>query len=75
MLETGDREVIKAVAESATNNAKAAVAFGNETRKLFRELEKEVSHLRNQLRARDSEIDLLKKHVANLQQKTSAGGT
>ena len=75
MTEAGDREVMKAMEEVTANNVRAAVAHGNETRKLFRELEAKVVSLDGLVRTQQEEIKGLKQQLSSVQAKVFRGGT
>ncbi len=74
-MAAGDRQVIKAMEEVMTNNVKAAVAHGNETRKLVRILEEKVISLDGLVRQQQEEIGSLRQQLAKVQAITFRGGT
>lgn len=74
-MAAGDRQVIKAMEEVMTNNVRAAVAHGNETRKLVRELEEKVKSLDGLVRHQQEEIGNLKQQLSSVQTIVFRGGT
>lgn len=74
-MAAGDRQVMKAMEEVTTNNVKAAVAHGNETRKIARELEAKVDSLDGLVRQKDIEMKEMQKQIAFLLQRAVSGGT
>lgn len=74
-MAAGDRQVMKAMEEVTTNNVKAAVAHGNETRKIARELEAKVDSLDALVRQKDIEMKEMQKQIAFLLQRSVSGGT
>lgn len=66
-----EKDLRQAFEKVTTRNVTAAVAHGNETRKMFRELEKKVDNLQNTIITRDEEIKNLELRVAKLQQEVS----
>jgi uncharacterized coiled-coil protein SlyX len=74
-MEAGELELRKAFEEVTTRNVNAAVAHGNETRKLTRELEKKVEKLEGVVREQNATIDSLKLQLSGVQTKLFSGGT
>lgn len=74
-MAAGDRQVMKAMEEVTTNNVKAAVAHGNETRKIARELGAKVDSLDALVRQKDIEMKEMQKQIAFLLQRSVSGGT
>lgn len=74
-METGEKELRKAFEEVTTNNVKASIAHGNESRRLIRELTEKVLLLEGNLRQTNESIEELRKLVVNLQVKLYSGGT
>jgi len=72
---TGDKELRKAFEEVTTNNVRASVEHGNNTRKLVRELEEKVLLLEGMLRQYDEKFALLNSQLNRLQSKVFSGGT
>ena len=75
MSEAGDRQVIKAMEEVTTNNVRAAIAHGNETRKMTRLLEEKVVSLDNLVRQQQEIISALRQQLATVQAIVFKGGT
>ncbi len=71
----GDKEIILASEEITRNNVLAGIEFGNETRKLLRELETRFEELQTMVLDKDKRIDELQGQITNLQQALYAGGT
>ena len=71
----GDKEIVLASEEVTRNNVLAGIEHGNETRKLFRELEIRFEELLTMVLDKDKRIDELQGQITNLQQALYAGGT
>jgi len=75
MMSAGEKEIVLASEETTRRNVKAAVAHGNETRQLFRELEAKVTKLEEHIRLQNKNIDELRLQLVNVQAKVySMGG-
>lgn len=74
-MAAGDRQVMKAMEEVTTNNIKAMLAHGNETRRLVRELEDKLRSLDGFCRQQQDDISKLRLQLANVQTKVFSGGT
>jgi len=74
-MAAGDRQIIKAMEDVITNNVKAAVAHGNETRKLVRELEKKVISLDGLVRQQQEIIAGYRQQLSTIQAIVFKGGT
>jgi hypothetical protein len=74
-MDSGEKELRKIFEETTTNNVRAAVSHGNESRRLVRELTEKVVLLEGQLRQTNIRIDELKSLVTNLQIKAYQAGT
>lgn len=69
MLE-GEKELRKVFEETSTNNIKAMLEHGNESRKLVRELQERLDHVETQLRQKEEKIESLRTSIVQLQMKT-----
>ena len=74
-MAAGDREIMKAMEETTAGNIKAMLEHGNESRRLFRDLEKKVRSLDGLVRAQQVEIAGLRTLLASLQQRVYQVGT
>lgn len=74
-MDSGEKELRKAFEEVTKRNVQASIDFGNETRKMVRELEIKIQNLENLIINKDGIIKELQKQVAFLQQKMYTGGT
>lgn len=74
-MAAGDREILKALEETTRRNVETAIAFGNETRKMVRELEQKVTLLESIVLSKNAEIQQLRGMLAQLQARVFAGGT
>ena len=73
-METGEKELRKAFEETSTRNINAAIAHGNETRKLTRTLEDRVKLLEEKEIQNKNTIEELRKQIQTLQIKLYTGG-
>ncbi len=71
----GDKEVILASEEVTRKNVLAGIQHGNETRRLFRELEIRFEELQTLVLDKDKRIDELQMQISNLRRDFYAGGT
>lgn len=74
-MASGDKEVLQAFEETITRNVKTAVAHGNETRNIVRQLEAKVQLLEGLLGQYDQKLALLQTQLTNVQAKLYASGT
>ena len=74
-MEPGEKEMRLVFEEVTRRNVQAAIDFGNETRKLVRELEEKVKNLEKILLTKDETINEIKKQMSSLQQKIYMGGS
>jgi len=74
-MESGEKELRKAFEDVTTNNVRAAVTHGNETRKLVRELEEKIKSLDGIIRQVDEKIEGLRGQITSMQMKIYSGGT
>lgn len=74
-MSAGDKEIILASEEVQRKNINVAVQYGNETRKMVRELGVIVNALQNQVITQNKETQQLRLQLANLQQQFYNKGT
>ena len=74
-MESGERELRKAFEEVTTRNVVAAIGYGNETRKLTKELLDKVNQLEEQVRLQDKTINDLRLLLTNVQAKLYSRGS
>lgn len=74
-METGELELRKAFEDATTQNVKMIVEFSQDTRKLTQELKQEVKQLKNLIVSKDTELDMIRKQMANIQQTLYSQGT
>ena len=74
-LKPGEKETKLNFEEATRRNVLAAVAHGNETRKMFRDLEAELKNMQTQLTQYLLEINTIKQQITNIQIKLYAGGS
>jgi uncharacterized coiled-coil protein SlyX len=74
-MSAGDKEIILASEDVQRKNIQVAVQYGNETRKMVRELGVIVDALQNQVITQNKTVDQLRLQLANLQQQFYAKGS
>lgn len=74
-METGEREMKQAFEEVTTRNVNTTVAFTQDTRKLFRELEEKVNALQAQVVSQAALLNQFRVQLAGVQTKLFSGGT
>ncbi len=74
-MAAGDREVMKAMEEVTTNNVRAAITFGNETRQLVLEQNKKIDSLNGLCQQQQQQIAAMTKQMAGLLAIAYRGGT
>ena len=71
----GDKEITLASEEVNRKNIIAGIEHGNETRRLLRDLEREVEGLKNMVLAKDAELAEIRYQLSIIQAALYAGGT
>ena len=74
-MEAGEREIKQAFEEVTTRNVNTTVAFTQDTRKLFRELEEKVNALQAQVVSQAALLNQFRVQLAGVQTKLFSGGT
>ena len=74
-MEPGEKELKLAFEQTTTNNVRAMLEHGNETRRLLRELEERISLLEGIIRQQDTKFETIRSQLASIQQKVFSGGT
>lgn len=74
-MEAGEREIKKAFEDVTTQNVRTNIAYSTETRRLIRDLSKEVKQLKDMIAAKDIEFAELRKQLGIVQGKIYQGGT
>jgi len=74
-MSAGEKEIVLASEEVQRRNIKAMLNHGNETRKITRDLEKELEQMKEQIRLQDQKIEELRNQIVNIQARLYQGGT
>lgn len=75
IMESGELELRKVFEEVTTKNVKTVIQFSQDTRKLLREAQEEIKHLRNVILNREEQLSQLQQQVGQLLQKSFNEGT
>jgi len=70
-----EKELRKAFEDVTTNNVKAILDHGNNTRKFIRNLEDRVAKQEELLRQHDDRFQMMQNQITLLQTKVFSGGT